>query len=144
MEEQEGALERAESPRVLLHMPVDVRSVSLVVLATLASLYALRWASAVFIPVMVGILFSYALSPVVNWMQRCHIPRAISAGLLILGIVSGVGATVYSLSDEANKLVQLLPEAARKLHETVRAPLGRSGNTLTTVQKAAAQIEQAA
>jgi predicted PurR-regulated permease PerM len=130
--------------RVLLHMPVDVRSVSLVVLATLASLFALRWASAIFIPVMVGILFSYALSPVVNWMQRYGIPRAATAALLILGIAIGVGATAYSLADEANRLVQLLPEAARKLHETVRTPLGGSGNTLKTVQRAAAQIEQVA
>ena len=144
MDDLDDASARDEVPRVLLHMPVDVRSISLVVLATLASLFALQWASAVFIPVMVGVLFSYALSPVVNWMQRYRIPRAVSAALLILGIASGVGATVYSLADEANKLVQLLPEAARKLHETIRAPLGRSGNTLTTMQKAAAQIEQAA
>ena len=54
----------------MLRMPVDVRSVSLVVLATLACVYALHWASAVFIPVMVGLLFSYALSRVVNWMSR--------------------------------------------------------------------------
>jgi predicted PurR-regulated permease PerM len=133
-----------EPPRVLLHMPVDVRSLSLVILATLASLFALRWASAVCIPVMVGLLFSYALSPVVNGLQRYRIPRAISAALLILGIASGVGAVVYSLADEANKLVELLPAAARKLHDTVRAPPGRPDNALTTVQKAAAQIEQAA
>ena len=54
----------------MLRMPVDVRSVSLVVLATLACVYVLHWASAVFIPVMVGLLFSYALSRVVNWMSR--------------------------------------------------------------------------
>lgn len=144
MDDLDAAPVRDEVPRVLLHMPVDVRSVSLVVLATLASLFALQWASAVFIPVMVGVLFSYALSPVVNGMQRYRIPRALSAAVLILGIAGGVGATVYSLGDEANRLVQLLPEAARKLHETVRAPLGRSDSTLTTVQKAAAKIEQVA
>jgi predicted PurR-regulated permease PerM len=132
------------SARVLLHMPVDVRSLSLVVLATLACLFTLRWASAVFIPVLVGLLFSYALSPVVNWMQRYRIPRAVSAALLIVGMVSGVGTAAYALADDANKLVELLPAAARKLHDAVRTPLGRPDNTLTTMQKAAAQIEQAA
>lgn len=131
-------------PRVLLHMPVDVRSVSLVLLATLASLFTLHWASAVFIPVMVGLLFSYALSPVVNCMQVWHIPRAVSAALLIVGIASGVGTVAYSLSDDANKLVELLPAAARKLHDSVRAPLGKPDSALITMQKAAAQIEQAA
>ena len=135
---------RADPARVLLHMPVDVRSISLVVLATLASLFALQWASAVFIPVMAGVLFSYALSPVVNWMQRYRVPRALSAAVLILGIIAGVATTAYSLSDEANRLVQLLPEAARKLHQTVRVSVGQSANTLTTMQKAASQIEKVA
>jgi predicted PurR-regulated permease PerM len=133
-----------EPPRVLLHMPVDVRSVSLVVLATLASVFMLRWASAVFIPVLVGLLFSYALSPVVDWLQHRHIPRALSAALLILGILGGIGATAYSLSDDASKLVELLPAAAQKLHDSVRSPAGRPDGTLATVQKAAIQLQQAA
>lgn len=144
MDDMDDAPVRADPARVLLHMPVDVRSISLVVLATLASLFALQWASAVFIPVMVGVLFSYALSPVVNWMQRYRVPRALSAAVLILGIIAGVATTAYSLSDEANRLVQLLPEAARKLHQTVRVSVGQSANTLTTMQKAASQIEKVA
>lgn len=134
----------AEPTRVFLHMPVDVRSVSLVVLATLASVFMLRWASAVFIPVMVGLLFSYALSPMVGWLQLRRIPRALSAALLIVGILSGVGAAAYSLSDDASKLVELLPAAAQKLRDSVRTLPGKPDNTLATVQKAATQIEQAA
>lgn len=144
MDDMDDAPVRADPARALLHMPVDVRSISLVVLATLASLFALQWASAVFIPVMVGVLFSYALAPVVNWMQRYRVPRALSAAVLILGIIAGVATTAYSLSDEANRLVQLLPEAARKLHQTVRFSVGQSANTLTTMQKAASQIEKVA
>ncbi len=143
-EPETGTMEPVEPARVLLHMPVDVRSVSLVVLATLASVFVLRWASAVFIPVMVGLLFSYALSPVVDWLQLRRIPRALSAAVLILGILSGLGAGAYSLSDDASKLVELLPAAAQKLHDSVRSQSGRPNNTLTTVQRAAAQIEQAA
>ncbi|MES2583072.1 MAG: AI-2E family transporter [Pseudomonadota bacterium] len=144
MNDEDGAAHSVEPERVLLHMPVDVRSISLVVLATLACVFTLHWASAVFIPVMVGLLFSYALSPVVNWMEAYRIPRAVGAALLILGIVGGAGAGVYSLSDDANKLVELLPAATRKLHDAVRRPSGRADSTLTTVQKAAAQLEQAA
>lgn len=139
-----GAQAPAESARVLLHMPVDVRSLSLVVLATLASIFTLHWASAVFIPVLVGLLFSYALSPVVAWLQVRHIPRALSAALLIIGMVSGIAAAAYSLADDASQLVESLPAAARKLHDAIRSDAGRPANTLATVQKAAAQIEQAA
>lgn len=133
----------AEQSRVLLHMPVDVRSASLVLLAALACIFMLRWASAVFIPLMVGILFSYGLSPIVDWLALRRIPRALSAALLVIGIVFGVGATVYSLSDDTGKLVESLPVAAQKLRDAVRAQRGKT-DTLATVQKAASQLEQAA
>ena len=116
----------------------------LALLATLASVYVLHWASAVFIPVMAGLLFSYALSPVVDWLEQRHIPRAIAAAVLLLGILGGAGATAYSLSDDASKLVHLLPAAAEKLRSTVQEGHGNSGHTLASVQKAALQLEQAA
>jgi predicted PurR-regulated permease PerM len=134
----------AEPPRVLLQMPVDVRSISLVVMAALASVLMLRWASAVLIPVMVGLLFSYGLSPVVDWLANRKIPRALSAAALVLGIVSGVAGMAYSLSDDASRLVESLPLAVQKLRESVRAHKGSSDNTLVSVQKAVAQLEQAA
>ena len=138
------ASEPTEQARVLLHMPVDIRSISLAVLATLACVFMLRWASAVFIPVMVGLLFSYALSPLVDWLQLRRVPRAVSAAFLILGILGGVGTSAWLLSDDASKLVELLPAAAEKLRDSIRNMPGRAANPLATVQKAAAQLEQAA
>ncbi len=136
--------EPAEPQRVSLQMPVDVRSVSLVVLAALACVFMLRWASAVFIPVMVGLLFSYALSPVVDWLQSLRIPRVLSAAALIVGILTGAGATMLSLSDDANNLIESLPVAAQKLRDATRALRGKPDSTLASVQKAATQLEQAA
>ena len=74
----------AEPVLVHLYMPIDVRSVSLVVIALLASVYALRGASAVFIPVLLGVMSSYALSPAVDRLHRWHIPRALGAVRLFL------------------------------------------------------------
>ena len=125
-------------------MPIETRNVWLVVLASLASIYTLHWASAVFIPVMVGMLFSYALSPIVDWLQVRFIPRVVSAALLVLGIVAGIGFGAYSLSEEASKLVELLPQAAQKINAIVHSSRGGPNNTFTTVQKAAARLEQAA
>ncbi len=133
-----------EPARVLLHMPVDIRSLSLVVLALLASLFVLHWAKAVFIPVMLSVLFSYALSPVVNWMEIKRVPRWLGAALLLLGILSAIGSTAYSLRDEAAQLVESLPMAAQKFRQAIKTGSGKSDSTLQTVQKAASQIEQAA
>ena len=134
----------AEPARVLLHMPVDIRSVSLVVLAGLASLFVLHWAQAIFIPVMLSVLFSYALSPVVNWWEHRHIPRWLSAAVLLLSLVGSVVSGAYYLSDQAATLVQSLPAAAQKFRQTLQAQRGQAPSAIETVQKAATQIEQAA
>ena len=133
-----------ESTQVLLHVPINVRSMSLVVLAVIAMLAVLRWAQAFFIPLMLGLMFSYALSPVVDALERWRIPRALSAAVLILGLLGGVGYSAYSFSDDANQLVGSLPEAAQKLRAAVRAKRNQPETPLETVQKAAAQLEQAA
>ena len=133
-----------EPTKVLLHMPVSVRSATLIVLAAIAVLATLHWASAFFIPVMVGFMFSYALSPVVDALERWRIPRALSGAVLILGLLGGVGFSAYSFSDDANQLIASLPEAAQKLRGVVRTRRDQPATPLETVQKAAAQLEQAA
>lgn len=139
---QEAAQEARE--RVLLHMPVDVRSASLVVLAVLASVFALHWAAAVFIPLMLSLLLTYALAPVVNRLVRWHVPRALAAAVILLAIGGAFGWTGYSLSGSAAQLVDSLPVAAQKLRlAMVRGPRDNA-SALDTVQKAAAQLEQAA
>ena len=60
-------------------MPVDVRSLALIVLTVLASIYALHWAQAILVPILLGVMFSYALTPVVDTLERWHVPRAIGA-----------------------------------------------------------------
>lgn len=133
-------------PNVLLHMPVvDVRSVALVVLTVIAALAVLRWASGFFIPLMLGLVFTYALSPVVDALARAHVPRAISAAVLILAILGAAGGAMYSLADDANELIESLPAAARKLRDAVRKEVrGSQQSTLETVQKAAAELARAA
>lgn len=133
-----------EPSRVLLHMPVDVRNMSMVVLAIFASVFVLSWAKAVFIPVMLGVLFSYALSPLVNWLELRRVPRWLGSALLLLAILSALFSTAYSLRNEASRLVESLPVAAQKFRQTIRVKSGTSDSTLETVQKAASQIEQAA
>jgi predicted PurR-regulated permease PerM len=133
-----------EPSPALVHVPMHVRSVTLVVLTVLAVLATLKWASAFFIPLMLGLMFSYALSPIVDALERLRIPRAISAAVLIIGILGGTGAAVYSFSDDANQLVTSLPAAAKKLRDALHVRNGGSENPLGTVQKAAAQLEQAA
>ena len=132
-----------EPERFLLHMPVDVRNVSLVVLAILASLFVLQWARAVLVPIMLSVLFSYAFSPLVNWLEHRRMPRWLSSAVLLLTILGGIGSGAYLLRLEAAQLIEALPVAAQKLGQALKSNSGKSTSALETVQKAAAQIEQA-
>jgi predicted PurR-regulated permease PerM len=132
-------------PHVLLHLPTEgTPSLAIVVLTVIAALAALRWASAFFIPLMVAIVFTYALSPVVDALHRLKVPRAVSAGVLILAIIGGMGAAAYSLSDDANELITSLPDAARKLRDATQRDPKKTDTTLETVQKAAVELQKAA
>lgn len=133
-----------EPPHVLLHMPRNARSVALVILVVIAVLAVLRWASGFFIPLMLGLVFSYALSPVVDGLERLRIPRALSAGVLILAILGGAGATIYSLADDANELITSLPDAARKVRDVLRRQPKQQDTALETMEKAAAELQKAA
>ena len=48
--------------RLRPHMPVDRRSASLGVLAFLACLLAMQWAKEFLIPILLGLMLSYALT----------------------------------------------------------------------------------
>ena len=133
-----------EKERVLLRTPIDVRSASMIVVASLLSLYALRWAAEIVIPVLMGLLFSYALTPLVDRLVRLGVPRALGAGFVMISLVGGMAWGTWSLSDQANNLIESLPNAAQKLRDTLH-PQQRdpSPSTMDSVQKAAATLAQA-
>lgn len=129
---------------VLLHVPVNVRSASLVTLATLGVVFALHWAAAVFIPLMVSLLLTYALAPLVNGLERWHVPRWIGSAVILLGIGGALGGTVYSFGDSAVTLANSLPLAAQKFRLSLVKQRVGGPTTIDSVQSAAAQLEQAA
>lgn len=120
-------------------------SAALVVLAVLASLYALHWAAVVVVPLLLAVVFSYALTPVVNRLVRWHLPRALAAALLMVGVVGAAGSLVWSLGDDAASMVENLPEVAQKVRRGIVERRGRGpAAAIEKVQQAATEIERAA
>lgn len=129
----------------LLRTHFRLRSASLLVISVLMSLAALRFASDLFVPLVVGVLFSYALTPLVNMMVRLRIPRALTAAVLLLGIIGGTGSVVYSLSDDMVSLIESLPKVVQKLRRglDMNSQQGPTG-TIDKVQKVATELERTA
>ena len=133
---------RAETSSTLGGANVNIRSVSLTVLAFAATMYLLHWAREAFIPIVLSILISYALEPIVTLMTRVHVPRIVAAGLVILTTGSALGYGVYSLSDDAAAIVGQVPEAAQQLRRTMQRD--RAPGPIEQVQKAAAELQKTA
>ena len=133
---------RAETSSTLGGANVNIRSVSLTVLAFAATMYLLHWAREAFIPIVLSILISYALEPIVTLMTRVHVPRIVAAGLVILTTGSALGYGIYSLSDDAAAIVGQVPEAAQQLRRTMQRD--RAPGPIEQVQKAAAELQKTA
>ncbi len=130
--------------RVQLHVPVDVRSAAIALIAVLMSIYALHWAAAVVIPLLLGLMLSYALSPPVDWLERKRVPRWLGAAVLLAGLFGVIGWTGFALADDAAQLVESLPAAAQKVRKSLREAVGTEPGALDKVQMAATELEKAA
>jgi predicted PurR-regulated permease PerM len=144
MADEEKKADEPEPEPVTIRMPVDIRSLSLTVLAALATILVLQYAQSVLIPIVLGVLISYALSPHVTSLARVGVPRAIGAALALMLLMGSLGVGVYSLSDEAMAIVSNVPEAARRLRGRVLAQKNQRGGALQQVQEAAKEIEKTA
>ena len=61
------------------------------VLATTAVVALLWWAQAVVIPILLALLISYALEPLVGFLERHWCPRPLGVFLVLTGLVAGLG-----------------------------------------------------
>jgi predicted PurR-regulated permease PerM len=116
----------------------------LTLLCILAVIFMLNWSQDVIIPVMIGVLLSYALSPIVNFLEDLHIPRALGAAALLLSILGGIGTMGYRLSDDATSLIETLPEAAENFRRALRDTKGNSVGALENLQLAVEELQLAA
>ncbi len=113
----------------------------LTVIAVVAALYLAR---AFFVPLLIGILASYALRPLVDWLKARRIPRAVGAALVLVVLVSGASWVAVSMEDGAASLIEKLPEAARQMRRLVGETRAAGPTTLQNIQEAATEIQGAA
>ena len=86
---------------------------SLTVLAVVVVGAVLFFARSVFIPIVLALLFALVLSSVTEAAHRRGVPRALSASLLLLVLLGGIGLGADALIDPAQ---QWLSNAPRVLH----------------------------
>jgi predicted PurR-regulated permease PerM len=129
-----------------LRLPVHVnaRGMSLGILATVAFVFALQWAKNFLVPLLLGIFLAYTLSPVVRWLERWHVKRAIGATLVTAAILAGMALTIQRVQGEFFNIIDELPSLTHKVTKLIMQASDGQPSTIQQVQAAAAEIEQAA
>jgi predicted PurR-regulated permease PerM len=107
------------------------------ILAIVAALFFLRTARELLIPIALAVLISYALEPVVAWLERHRVPRLAGASLVMLFVLGAGAWGVYALRDDAMQVVEALPQAAKRAREMVMTQLGSSAGA---IQEAAGEL----
>jgi len=117
---------------------VRLAAAVLAVLALVAGLYLAR---GFFVPLLIGILASYALHPPVDWLAAWRVPRSVGAALVLAVVVGSFSWIGFSVSDDAVAVIEKLPEAARKLRHELSAARVGAPTALQNMQDVAHELQ---
>ena len=141
-----AALPSVEHPDPALRLPlhVNARGLALGIIATVSFVYALQWAQKFLIPVIFGIFIAYTLNPLVAWLEKIRLPRAIGATVVTALILFGSIVVIERVQGEFESIVEELPAATHKLARLIAANTGGKESTFQKMQAVANEIEQVA
>jgi predicted PurR-regulated permease PerM len=134
----------AQHGNLRLPVHVNVRGLTLGVIATVAFVFGLQWAKNFFVPLLLGIFIAYTLSPIVRWLERWHVKRIVGASVVTALILAGLALTVQRVQGEIFNIVDELPTITHKVSKMIMQASDGQPSTIQQVQAAAAEIEQAA
>ena len=124
--------------------PVDARGIALTVMAVGTAILLAQYMQSVLIPFVLAGLVFYALDPLVDRLQRHRVPRALGATLALGLVLACTGGLVYTLADDALRVVEVLPDAAHRVRDQWRTRVNREPTAIDKVQEAARAIDETA
>ncbi len=139
-----NALVEHPDPALRLPLHVNARGLALGIIATVSFVYALQWAQKFLIPVIFGIFIAYTLNPLVAWLEKIRLPRAIGATVVTALILFGSIVVIERVQGEFESIVEELPAATHKLARLIAANTGGKESTFQKMQAVANEIEQVA
>jgi predicted PurR-regulated permease PerM len=129
----EKVISRARSRTAeLLQKPFDVRSIALTGLFILAVFYTIYFMRSILLPIVLALLLSYLLRPIVRGLAKLKIPLAVSAAIILIGLLVLVGYGISALATPAAGWLQKAPAGLTELQ-----------HKLLPVKKSVAQVSQA-
>ena len=106
---------KAEQPPVIRR--AEVVAFALVALLVIAVVTVLYFAKAFFLPVATAFVVGTMLSPAAGYLEKRHVPRSVSAVLIVIAACSGVAFIVALIASPLAEWSNRLPELGALLKE---------------------------
>ena len=113
----------------------SANTTALWILAALGAIFFMRAARALLIPIALAVLISYALEPLVAWLERHRVPRMAGAASILLVILALLSGGAYALRDDAIQMVEALPQATQRAREILLSQLGSGSEAIQEAVK---------
>src|SRR5437870_90684 len=109
----ESLTNRTPAPRVQPQILLSIIAFVLVVAA-------LWCAQVLIIPLVFAILASCGLEPLHRRLVKWHLPRTLSAALIVIAVVGAVSGSAWGLRKQANTFVNQLPVLTQRVRDAHR------------------------
>ncbi|SHK14917.1 Predicted PurR-regulated permease PerM [Marinobacter antarcticus] len=134
----------SDAPRPALLEAVNIRSMALITLTSIATLFFIDWAQAVLLPLVVAVMISYALDPLVSTLDRLRIPRPLSAAIVMVLMLGAIAAASIPLQREAMAMLDKVPLAISEFQRKEARSPDKEEGLMEKAQAAAKKIEESA
>lgn len=108
-------------------------------LLLIAVLTILHLARDVVLPVVAALILSLLFLPVVRGLKKLHIPASLGAAIVVLGLLAGFLAGIYTLAAPARDWLDKAPQALREVGDKLSYFTGQ----VSDVSKATAKMRDA-
>lgn len=121
--------------------PLGKGNGAVTVLAIIAGIGVLYLGAPFFIPLFLGLMIAYALSPLTDLLTKVLRWRVVSAAVVVAGAVGLIGLGGWAWSDDMAALWERVPEAAKSISQSLKRTAQKPASPVAEVKKAVAEIE---
>src|ERR1700738_4796716 len=100
-------------------------------LFTVVIVSALYFGREVLVPIALALLMSFALAPLVRFLQGWHVPRMVAVIFVVLAAFAGVFSLGALMVSQVNQLASDLPRYQSTLREKIQSLRGAAAGTGT-------------
>src|SRR5262245_59973940 len=116
---------------------------SLHVLAACGIVVMMRFAAPLLLPIVLSVMLFYMLDPIVDALQRWHVPRLLGSLVVVFGLVGALSASATFLWPQIDSVLMKVPAGTDQLRRSFRQQRRVQGDSaLERIQAAARAVDK--